>query len=405
MVFPGNLADESISVYIHWPFCLSKCPYCDFNSHVATKVNFNDWQLAFRKSIKYFEPLLTGKIIKSIFFGGGTPSLMDPELVASILNLLSSLAKFSDTVEITLEANPTSVEAKKFQQFRLAGINRVSIGVQSLRLNNLKFLGRTHDVESAKHAVTLAKTIFPKFSFDLIYAIAEQEVEEWKQELQEAMLIAGSHVSIYQLTIEKGTKFFGDYRKGKFTLPSDETAAKLYNYTNHYLKDLGYRRYEISNYSKIGAECYHNLNYWNYGSYLGIGPGAHSRIVCYNNGVGNSKSVKAITMQYNPQKWLNDILLASGDGIQDLHTLTDDDVIKEVIIMGLRLSTGISHDRLLELTGCNFQQALSMKYVHQLQDTGYIVMSNNNIRLTDKAMLVYNYIVNKIVIDRYLVAE
>ncbi|KJV56911.1 radical SAM superfamily protein [Orientia chuto str. Dubai] len=400
MVFPDNLADKDISIYIHWPFCLSKCPYCDFNSHVATtKVNFNNWQLAFHKSIKYFETLLAGKTIKSVFFGGGTPSLMDPQLVSSILNLLSSLAKFSKTIEVTLEANPTSVEATKFKLFRLAGINRVSLGIQSLRFNNLQFLGRTHDVESAKQAAILARTIFPKFSFDLIYAMAGQDIEAWKEELQEAMLIAGDHISLYQLTVEKGTRFFSDYLKGKFLLPNDKVAANLYNYTNYYLKNLGYYRYEISNYSKIGAECYHNINYWNYGSYLGIGPGAHSRIVYYDQKT-RKKSVKAITMQYNPQKWLDSVLIPHGNGIKDLYSLTNKEVIQEVIIMGLRLSTGISQDRLLELTEYNFQQALNMEYIQQLQDTGYIIMNNNIIKLTSKAMMVYNYIVNKIIPDK-----
>lgn len=393
MLIPYNLADDTISVYIHWPFCLSKCPYCDFNSHVATEVNTDNWSFAFAKIINYFSPLLSKKKIASIFFGGGTPSLMEPILVKSIIDLLHSIADFNSDIEITLEANPTSIEIKNLEAFYNAGVNRVSIGVQSLRPNNLQFLGRTYDVQSAKYAINLAKSIFPRISFDLIYALPQQTLGQWQQELTEAMALADSHISLYQLTIEKGTNFYSRYLKGKLCIPNDDTAYELYNYTNNHLKGLGYNCYEVSNYSKSGAECRHNLNYWHYGSYLGIGPGAHSRVVCYDR---NQLKVKAMTMYYNPQKWLHSIL-TGNNAMQSIETLSTDEIIKEIIIMGLRLSTGITQERLLKLTGYRFKQILNSQKLNKLCDEGYVVVSNNSIKLTSKGMLVCNYIINNII--------
>ncbi len=377
---------------------MSKCPYCDFNSHVASKINHKGWKEAYLKELDYFRPLLAGKNIQSIFFGGGTPSLMEPELVKSIIEAISIYARLDKSIEITLEANPTSVEAKKFKDFKLAGINRVSIGVQSFKLNNLRFLGRTHDVESAKEAIFLAREIFPRFSFDLIYSLPGQNLDDWSQEINEAMIEVKDHISLYQLTIEKGTLFFSDYHKGKLVMLDDSIAAKLYNWTNNYLSNLNYNKYEISNYSKIGQECRHNLNYWNYSSYLGIGPGAHSRLVCKSN---NIRKVIAIMMLHNPQKWLNKTLY-ERHGMQALTILNNQEVIEEIIMVGLRLSAGITDHRLLELTNCNFKTSLNIKYVEQLVDDGYLVLTKNNIKLTNKGVLFYNYIVPRIISDNII---
>ena len=232
-----------ISIYIHWPFCLSLCPYCDFNSHLFNSIDHELWLLAYRKEIRYFAEKLKGRFVRSIFFGGGTPSLMKPKIVEAIIEEISSLAIISDNTEITLEANPTSYEAKKFQEFKVAGINRVSIGVQSLNEDRLNFLGRKHSAKDAINAINSAKKLFSRYSFDLIYANQDQNLEQWQDELKNAFALAGGHISLYQLTIEKGTPFYKSFHDGKISLPSNDVAASMYEWTNDYLKDNKYKRY------------------------------------------------------------------------------------------------------------------------------------------------------------------
>ena len=295
---------NNIAIYIHWPFCKSKCPYCDFNSHVREKIDEKSWFDAYITEISFFADKIVGKNITSIFFGGGTPSLMNPKLVEKIILELEKIGKFVDNIEITLEANPTSIEAQKFQDFKTAGINRVSIGIQSFNEEGLKFLGRTHSKNEAIEALEIAGNIFSNYSFDLIYARPNQSIKNWENELLSALKLAKNHLSLYQLTIEKGTSFFNDYRDKKFTMPSDVLAASMYELTREITKAHGFVDYEISNYAKQGFESKHNLSYWNYDEYLGIGPGSHSRIDKY-----------AMMMIHNPENLLAKVK-TDNNGIQ-----------------------------------------------------------------------------------------
>lgn len=380
---------KKIAIYIHWPFCLSKCPYCDFNSHLSSNIDIEQWKRSYLKEIEYFKYKISGRYISSIFFGGGTPSLMPPLLVEFLIYTLSSIATLDNNTEITLEANPTSVEAQKFKSFKLAGINRVSIGVQSLRAKDLKFLGREHDIKEAISAIRLAQNTFDSSSFDLIYARPGQSLEDWRYELKEAMEIAQSHISLYQLTIEKGTPFYKQHKQKDFSLPNTDLAADMYNATNEYLSSIGYSNYEISNYAIAGQESRHNLTYWNYEEYVGIGPGAHSRIE-------DEGGYFAIMNIHNPAKWLE----ASYDncsGIQTKTLLSEREIAEEFLMMGLRLKSGIDDSRLRHLTGKNFSEILNLSQMNQYIQTGFIEFQNNVLRLTDKGFLLHNYITSRLI--------
>ena len=291
---------DHISVYIHWPFCKSKCPYCDFNSHVRDQISSEAWESAYLKELDYYTDILKGKRIKSIFFGGGTPSLAEPKIFDSILSKLSKVAQLEANTEITLEANPTSVEADRFKAFSKLGINRVSIGIQSLNEANLRFLGREHSVKEALHAVELANKNFPRYSFDLIYTLPNQRIEDWFIDLEQALSIAGGHLSLYQLTIEKGTQFYKDFKAQTFIMPDDDLSAEFYTKTTEYVASKGYTRYEVSNYAVSGNECVHNITYWKYENFIGIGPGAHGR---YQKDGDTFATVKI----HSPEQWLKSV--------------------------------------------------------------------------------------------------
>lgn len=367
--------NQDLAVYVHWPFCKSKCPYCDFNSHVARKIDYLKWQTAYIKEIDYFKELLKGKNITSIFFGGGTPTLMPPSIASAIINKISSITKLDDKIEITLEANPTSVELKKFNDFKEAGINRVSLGVQSLNDNDLKFLGREHSVNEALRAVEKAQ-IFKNYSFDLIYALPEQSLEKWEKELKKALSYASNHLSLYQLTIEKGTKFYSDYKAGKFKMPANELSADFYELTDTIMNDAGLPSYEVSNYAKSGFMSRHNMTYWRYKDYLGIGAGAHSRVT--------QGKKKAMMMIHSPEKWLNSAL-NNGQGLQYSEELTDEDTLYETILMGLRTKEGIKY-KIVE----------NNKSIPLLINDNYLKKSNDRIFATKKGTLVLNSIINKL---------
>ncbi len=381
---------NSLSIYIHWPFCLAKCPYCDFNSHVANKFDYLAWLETYKKEIEYFRSLIENRYIKSIFFGGGTPSLMDPSIPRGIIELLSNIGIIDPNTEITLEANPTSVEAKKFEEFQKAGINRVSIGVQSLREEDLKKLGRKHNSKEAITAINLAKGIFPKYSFDLIYAREGQNLTSWKEELQEAMEMAGSHISLYQLTIEKATPFYSMYKKGELILPESDIAADMYEWTLDYLRSLGYNRYEISNYALAGNESRHNLAYWNYDEYLGIGPGAHSRMVLDNQ-------LNALMNYHSPEKWLK-LVNESGHGLQIKNILTGSEKLEEIIMMGLRLEVGITDEKLQKYVGKGFADALNIEEIVKLEKSGFVKFDGKHLALTDKGMLMHSSVVARMLV-------
>ncbi|MBX7540704.1 radical SAM family heme chaperone HemW [Qipengyuania sphaerica] len=318
------------SLYIHWPFCLAKCPYCDFNSHVRERTDMGAWEAALLADMRAEHAANKGEEnLVSIFFGGGTPSLMPPALVASLLSEAERLWGFSDDIEITLEGNPSSVEAANFADLASAGINRVSLGVQSLRDEALRFLGRLHGVDEALRAVELAQDLFDRVSIDLIYARPDQTEDEWRQELAQALALGTSHMSLYQLTIEPTTRFATDVRRGVFDPLADDPAADLFALTREMTAAAGLPAYEISNHARPGEESRHNLTYWRYRDYHGIGPGAHGR----RGGVATTRHKK-------PENFLAAVE-AQGDGIAEHRVLGLREQASEALLMGLRLEEGV----------------------------------------------------------------
>lgn len=328
-----------LAVYIHWPFCKSKCPYCDFNSHVREAVNQDAWRAALLSELEYMARLVPDRTLSSIFFGGGTPSLMPAKTAQALIEKATAFWPAADDVEITLEANPTSVEMSTFADFKQAGVNRVSLGVQSLKADALAFLGREHNVREALTAVDRARTIFARYSFDLIYALPGQTPAGWEEELTEALGYAGSHLSLYQLTIEENTAFYHAYAKGNFVLPSEESAADLYQLTDRIMQAHNLPAYEVSNYARTGQESRHNLTYWQGGDYIGIGPGAHGRL---------TQATARIATQTlkSPERWLEGVG-RQGHGLEIWQPLETKQVLEERLMMGLRLVSGIEAEPFL----------------------------------------------------------
>ena len=381
-----------ISIYIHWPFCLSLCPYCDFNSHIATSINHHRWLKAYKTELDYFEPMIKNKKVKSVFFGGGTPSLMEPFVVQGIIDKISSLSVISDSCEITLEANPTSYETNKFRDFKLAGINRVSIGVQSFNQKDLSILGRKHSSYEAAAAINSASNIFSRYSFDLMYSLPGQTLTQWKKELKFALTLANGHISLYQLTIEKGTPFFDLFRSKKLLLPSDDRAAELYEWTGSFLKENNLNRYEISNYSKPKEECIHNLCYWKYNEYIGIGPGAHSRIH-YNN-----SSISAIMTYHKPDKWL-DSIESNCEAIQSNVSLSKNEIIEELVMMGTRLVCGLKEESVKKLVDSKFSDILDAQVLKQYITNQLLSMDRDILKLSSRGLLLHNYLIARLIKD------
>jgi putative oxygen-independent coproporphyrinogen III oxidase len=310
---------------------------------------------------------------------------MPPQLVYSILNNLSNLGIIDSNTEITLEANPTSYEAEKFQNFKHSGINRVSIGIQSLKDENLKFLGRNHSANEAIQVVKSASEIFDCYSFDLIYALPNQTLEDWQMEVKEALQLASQHISLYQLTIEKGTPFYSLHKKKAFQLPSEDLAADMYEWTNAYLLQHGYNRYEISNYAHLGQESIHNLTYWNYEEYIGIGAGAHSRL-------HNADNIEVVMMINSPQQWC-DRIAKFGHAIQLRTTLSEQDIVKEYLMMSTRLKTGLNEENFYKITGKKFTEILDPNNLAVYQEQGLITFKHHHLILTDKGLMLHNYII------------
>ncbi|HEV2957606.1 MAG TPA: radical SAM family heme chaperone HemW [Xanthobacteraceae bacterium] len=336
--------EPGFGVYVHWPFCLSKCPYCDFNSHVRhAAIDEARFVRAFAAEIAATAERIPAREAVSIFFGGGTPSLMQPATVGSILDAIARHWKLAPDVEVTLEANPTSVEATRFRGYRAAGVNRVSLGVQALDDAALAALGRLHSAEEALAAVAIARAAFPRYSFDLIYARPGQTVAAWRDELARAIGEAGDHLSLYQLTIEPDTPFATLHAAGKLATPDDDTARALYDATQDVCDARGLPAYEISNHARAGGECRHNLVYWRYGEYAGIGPGAHGRL-----DIGGRRYATAT--ERNPEQWLA-LVEARGHGLVVDETLTRSEQADELLLMGLRLAEGIELARYAEVAG------------------------------------------------------
>jgi putative oxygen-independent coproporphyrinogen III oxidase len=340
---PGE-GEKKFGVYIHWPFCLSKCPYCDFNSHVRREpIDEPRFLRAFHKEITATGERTRGRTVSTIFFGGGTPSLMQPATIAGALNSIARQWRVADDAEITLEANPTSVEAERFRGYRAAGVNRVSLGVQALDDRALAELGRLHTAREALDAVAVARSVFERFSFDLIYARPGQTPAAWASELKRALAEAGEHLSLYQLTIEPDTPFYALHTAGKLKTPEEDTARALYDTTQEVCAARDLPAYEISNHARPGAECRHNLVYWRGQEYAGIGPGAHGRL-----DIDGDRH--AIVTEKRPELWLARVE-AHGDGIVSDEVLTREEMCDEFLLMGLRLAEGIALDRYAELAG------------------------------------------------------
>lgn len=336
--------EPGFGVYVHWPFCAAKCPYCDFNSHVRhVPPDQPRFAAAFASEIAAMAARAPGRTVSSIFLGGGTPSLMEPATVGAILDAVAAHWSVADGAEVTLEANPSSVEADRFRGYRAAGVNRVSLGVQALNDGDLKFLGRLHNVEDALRAVDVARATFPRLSFDLIYARPGQTPQAWAAELTRATKLAADHLSLYQLTIEEGTPFAALYKAGKLKVPGEDDAADLYAATQEVCDAAGLPAYEISNHAAPGAECRHNLVYWRYGEYAGIGPGAHGRL-------RQADGRHATAAEKRPEAWLEKVE-AAGDGIVTDDVLTREEEGDEMLLMGLRLAEGIDLSRYRLLSG------------------------------------------------------
>ncbi len=335
---------SAFGIYVHWPFCLSKCPYCDFNSHVRQgAIDEARFVRAFSSEIAATAERVPDRTVATVFFGGGTPSLMQPATVGAILDAIAQHWPIADDVEVTLEANPTSVEAKRFRAFRAAGINRVSLGVQALDDSALKELGRLHSTREALDAVAIARSTFDRYSFDLIYARPRQTSQDWAAELKRAIGEAGEHLSLYQLTIELDTPFAALHRAGKLAVPDEETARVLYEVTQEACAHGGLPTYEISNHARPGGECRHNLVYWHGHEYAGIGPGAHGRL-----DVDGTRYATATEKQ--PEAWLKRVE-AHGHGRVEDEPLTSEQVADEFLLMGLRLAEGIDPERYARLAG------------------------------------------------------
>lgn len=355
----------NLAVYIHWPFCKSKCPYCDFNSFEGSGIDHARWRNALLRELDHFANETKGRPVGSLFFGGGTPSLMEPETVAEII---SSINGPSDDVEITLEANPTSSEAGRFKEFRDAGVNRLSLGVQSFDDDALGFLGRTHSAAEAREAIELAARIFPRYSFDLIYARPAQTLTQWLSELSQALEFAPSHLSAYQLTIEPGTRFFA---QGVAHAP-DEAAATLFEATQDALARLP--AYEISNHAKPGHECRHNLAYWRGDDYVGVGPGAHGRL-------SRNRVTDAVRQIRDPAKWLRAVE-KDGHGTSERRPLDPTERAEELLLSGLRTTEGIGRARFTACCGLDLDVVIDQNAVEELSAAGFVETNTTHLRAT-----------------------
>ena len=380
-----------MGVYVHWPFCLSKCPYCDFNSHVFKQIDQERWRDAYLQVLDYYRALLPGRQVVSIYFGGGTPSLMPPETVEAIIYQIQKNWPVANDIEITLEANPTSVEIDKFRAFQQAGVNRVSVGVQALKAEDLKFLGRRHSVDEGLRAIETARDVFDRYNFDLIYARPNQNLKEWQQELESALQYAGNHLSLYQLTIEQNTPFYKSYSKGGFSLPHEELAADFYNLTQEVLEAVDLPAYEVSNHARAGQESSHNMIYWMYGDYIGVGPGAHGRFL--------QDGHKYTSQEYAaPKDWIEKVYAQHGGGAQHypFEIIPPKDRLIEALMMGLRVRGGVRFDRLREVSGFepdyDLGRYIDFSKAKTLAEEGWLECSDDSMRLTREGWLRMNAI-------------
>ena len=365
-------------LYIHWPFCQAKCPYCDFNSHVVAQIDQKAWQKAYLSEIERIGADTQGRVLRSVFFGGGTPSLMDPDVVDAILTKVRATWSMANNIEITLEANPTSVEAGRFAGYRDAGVNRVSMGVQALNDRDLKALGRLHTATEAMQAFDIARNVFNRVSFDLIYARQDQSLADWEAELGMALRLAVDHLSLYQLTIEDGTAFGDRYAAGKLRgLPDDDRAADMYVLTQDICGAAGFAGYEVSNHAHSGDESIHNQIYWRYGDYAGIGPGAHGRLTLD----GQRYATEAPSA---PVGWLSQVC-KSGNGDLQRIALKPDEQFAEFLLMGMRLSEGVDLRRYPDE-----QNDVLLNNINILLNLDMVELANQRLKVTPLGRPVLN---------------
>ena len=374
-------------LYIHWPFCAAKCPYCDFNSHVSQKIDQHAWRDAYLSELKRAAAETPGRILNAVFFGGGTPSLMDPDIVADIIAAIKTHWPIANDLEITLEANPSSVEAGRFAGFRQAGVSRVSMGIQALNDPDLKRLGRLHNTAEALAAFDIARTHFERVSFDLIYGRQDQNCAAWQEELKQALTLAIDHISLYQLTIENGTAFGDRYARGKLRgLPDEDLGADMYTATQDICGEMGMPAYEVSNHARDGAQSRHNLIYWRYGDYIGIGPGAHGRLT-----LNNTKW--ATECFSNPKRWLEST--TGGMSERPRERLSRAEQATEFLLMGLRLKEGVSLSRFDALSG----SALASEKLGHLTEIGMISVFGDRLIVTDQGFMVLNAVIEGLLPD------
>ena len=385
LLSPDNAADEPIALYVHWPFCVSKCPYCDFNSHVRASIDGDAWRAALLSDLAHEAALNGGRRLSSIFFGGGTPSLMPPDIVGALIDAATRHWRPTSDIEITLEANPSSVEAARFADLAAAGVNRVSLGLQSLENEALHFLGRAHDVREGLAALEVAQSTFGRVNFDLIYARPDQSLADWESELARGLSFGTDHLSLYQLTIEPGTRFATLVAQGKLNPADPDHAADLYEQTQAMTAAAGIRAYEISNHARPGQESRHNLTYWRYGDYVGVGPGAHGR----RDGLATLRHRK-------PENWMTAVT-RNGHGLQGEEPLDGRDRAREALLMGLRLAEGVDLDRIARLSGLPVDMLVDRDAVARIAGHGMIRQDGQRLRVDPAGMLLLDAILPEIV--------
>jgi oxygen-independent coproporphyrinogen-3 oxidase len=379
-------ADPGFAIYVHWPFCLSKCPYCDFNSHVAQGVDHARWRRALLTELDHFRALAPDRTVTSVFFGGGTPSLMAPETAAALIEGVRAGWPVAGDLEITLEANPSSVETGRFRALKDAGVNRLSLGVQSFDDKALRFLGRGHSAAAAKKAIATAADIFARFSFDLIYALPGQTAADWRGQIDAALALAGSHLSCYQLAIEPGTPFFRD----KVEAADGDRGAELYEVTQEALAAAGLPAYEISNHARPGQECRHNLAIWRGADYLGIGPGAHGRLT-------RGGKAEARYQVHAPERWL-DAVGKNGHATAKTTALSPETRAEELVMTGLRLAEGISRKRFHALAGREIESVLDPDALERLTDGGFVERDDLGLRAAPAGRLMLNAVLRQLLV-------